>query len=132
MHCTHTFDSSGCAIICLQETKRDHFKHSSIRKFCLRRFDKFSHFPSVGTSGGFLIIWNSSVFQGEVIGNVSWAITMKFHSTQTNITWFFANIYGPCLGDDRDNFVQRLHDLEIQKIGFWLEITIFTDHNLIE
>ena len=32
-------DNSGCLIICLQETKRDHFDHSYLRKFCPKRFE---------------------------------------------------------------------------------------------
>jgi exonuclease III len=49
-------EESGCAIICLQETKRENFDHSFIQKFCPRRFDKFEFVPSIGASGGLIII----------------------------------------------------------------------------
>jgi exonuclease III len=69
---------SACSIICLQETKREHFDHSYIRKFCPRRFDKFIFHPSNGTSGGIIIIWNSSILTGSLIENLPYAITVQF------------------------------------------------------
>lgn len=54
-------EESGCAVFCLQETKRSLFDHSYIRKFAPRRFDKFACSPSRGASGGILVCWNSSV-----------------------------------------------------------------------
>ena len=60
-------EESQCSIVCLQETKCDFFDQRSIRKFCPRRFDNFVYSPSVGASGGILVIWNSSVFEGELV-----------------------------------------------------------------
>jgi exonuclease III len=74
-------DASGCSIICLQETKRASFEHSYIRKFCPRRFDKFICFPSDGSSGGLVVIWNSAIFRGELVENLAGATTIKFYST---------------------------------------------------
>ena len=51
-------EESKCSIICLQETKVEHFDLRSIRAFFLRRFDRFAFSPSVGASGGILVIWN--------------------------------------------------------------------------
>lgn len=50
-------DESNCSIVCLQETKKEFFKHSFIRKCCPQRFDKFEFMPSEGASGGLIIIW---------------------------------------------------------------------------
>jgi exonuclease III len=54
-------EESQCAIICLQETKRQDFDHSFIRSFCPKRFDHFVFSPSDGASGGLIVLWNSSV-----------------------------------------------------------------------
>jgi hypothetical protein len=54
-------EESQCAIICLQETKRQDFDHSFIRSFCPKRFDRFVFSPSDGASGGLIVLWNSSV-----------------------------------------------------------------------
>jgi hypothetical protein len=60
-------EESSCSVICLQETKREHFDVSYIRKFAPRRFDKFDFIPSAGTSRGIIVIWNSAIFMGEVL-----------------------------------------------------------------
>lgn len=48
-------EESGCAVFCLQETKRSSFDHSYIKKFAPKHFDKFAFSPSVGASGGILV-----------------------------------------------------------------------------
>ena len=53
----NAIDTSGCSIVCLQETKCDFFDQRAIRKFCPRRFDNFAYTPSVGASGGILVLW---------------------------------------------------------------------------
>lgn len=60
-------DESDCSIVCLQETKRDNFEHSYVKNFAPKRFDKFVYSPSVGASVGLLFLWNSAIFQGNVI-----------------------------------------------------------------
>jgi exonuclease III len=63
---TGKIEESGCEIICLQETKREHFNIEYIRKFCHKKFNKFEYLPLVGASGGIIIIWNGSRFNGHV------------------------------------------------------------------
>lgn len=55
-------EESSFSVICLQETKREHFDISCIRKFAPRRFDSFDFIPSVGASGGILVVRNSAIF----------------------------------------------------------------------
>jgi hypothetical protein len=38
-----------------------------IRKLCPKRFDNFAYSPSVGASGGIIVLWNSAVFAGVLI-----------------------------------------------------------------
>jgi exonuclease III len=47
---------SDCHIICLQETKCEMFDWRFIGTFCPKRFDHFAFSPSVGASGGILVI----------------------------------------------------------------------------
>jgi hypothetical protein len=47
---------SNCDIICLQETKRENFDQSYLRNFCSPQYDRFEFNPSVGASGGTIII----------------------------------------------------------------------------
>jgi hypothetical protein len=54
---------SGCDIVCLQETKRAVFDLSFVRFFCPPSFDRFEFLPSVGASGGSIILWKSNFFK---------------------------------------------------------------------
>ena len=109
-------DESGCSIICLQETKKEEFDHSFIRKFCPRRFDKFEFVPSIGASGGLVIIWNSSVFMGQIIHKERFAITVQFSSAHLNKTWFLSNIYGPCSGPEKQLFIEWFTNLDRKSV----------------
>lgn len=46
----------GCDVICLQETKRETFDNAFIRNMCPPSFDHYETLPSVGLSGGAIII----------------------------------------------------------------------------
>ena len=59
-------DESSCSVLCLQETKRESFDMAYIRKFAPRRLDKYDFIPSIGLSGGILVVWASAVFDGLV------------------------------------------------------------------
>ena len=72
--------TSGCSVICLQETKREHFDVSYIINFCANRLNKFSFLPSIGASGGLLITWNGSLFEGEVIFQNRFSLSISFTS----------------------------------------------------
>lgn len=75
---------SNCDVISIQETKREFFDISYIRKFCPRVFDTFCFLPSVGASGGILMVWKSSMFTGSEIFHNSYAISVEFFSTHNN------------------------------------------------
>jgi hypothetical protein len=51
----------------IQETKREHFDTSFIRNLAPRRFDSYDFIPSIGASGGLLILWCNSSFQATVV-----------------------------------------------------------------
>lgn len=72
-------EESACNVICLQETKKESFDNSYLRKFCPRRFDLFMYSPFIGASGGILIIWNSAIFSGQLIHNIRFALTVNLH-----------------------------------------------------
>jgi exonuclease III len=49
-------EESQCANICLQETKCEYIDHKLLRKFYPKCFDNFAYSPSVGASGGILVV----------------------------------------------------------------------------
>ena len=75
---------SKCDIISIQETKREFFYLTYIRNFCPRSFDNFCFIPSVGASGGILIVWKSSIFSGHEVFQNRFAISMEFSSIHNN------------------------------------------------
>ncbi|KAJ1266847.1 hypothetical protein BS78_07G010400 [Paspalum vaginatum] len=106
-------EESACDVYCIQETKRSSFDHSYIRKLAPKRFDKFAFSPSEGASGGILVGWNSSIFTGEVTHTKKFAISVKFTSVHDNSNWILTTVYGPCQGEERDNFVNWMNDIQI-------------------
>jgi hypothetical protein len=44
---------------------------SFIRNFAPKRFDRYDLVPSVGASGGILVIWNNSCFGGTMLDKQS-------------------------------------------------------------
>ena len=52
----------NCDIVCLQETKKQTFDLMFIKKICPPSFDSFEFIPSVGASGGSIIIWKCNLF----------------------------------------------------------------------
>jgi len=118
-------EESSCSVICLQETKREHFDMMYIRKFAPKRFDNFDYIPFVGASGGVLVIWSSSSLQGTVIDKQQFGITIRFQSQHNNELWKLTNVYGPCVEPDRTNFINWFRNHQMRKIGSFSEISIF-------
>jgi exonuclease III len=117
-----------CSIICVQETKCEYIDHKLIRKFCPKRFDCFVYSPSVGASGGILILWNSSAFDGSLLELQRFGIRMCFTSVHNGESFTLVSVYGPCQGVLRDNFAQWLYNLHIPTGSNWL---LLGDFNFI-
>ena len=84
--------------------------------------------PSVGPSGGILVVWNSSIFKGTLIGIQSFGIVVSFQSVHNVEKWTLVSLYGPCTGPPRDNFVSWLYHLNIPTDENWL---LLGDFNFI-
>ena len=96
---------SGCALACIQETKKEDFDRSFIKKCCPRQFDSFAFAPSVGASGGILVVWKSSIFDGLLIEAQRFGVVISFKSAHSQLKWTLVVVYGPCEGEQRDLFV---------------------------
>jgi exonuclease III len=82
IHCA--IRESICDIICLQETKKEFFDSADLKKFCPNSFDSFAFVPSVGNSGGFITVWNSSKLVGNVIYQNEYALSVEFFANSSN------------------------------------------------
>jgi exonuclease III len=92
---------SNCAIVCLQETKHTSFDNMYLRMFYLRHLDTFAVCPSPGAFGGLITIWNSNIFEAEVLLINSYSITVKFRSLPSGQIFYITNIYGPAASVDK-------------------------------
>ena len=124
----NAIEISGCSVVCFQETKRETFDASYVKLFCPKKFDMFEFVPSVGNSGGLITAWMSSVFTGVSVLSESFALGVRFTSTQSNDSWTLVNVYGPCADPNRALFTAWLFDLQIPNGEDWL---ILGDFNYI-
>ena len=124
-------EESACSIFCLQETKREHFEHSYIKKFAPKRFDKFAFSPSQGASGGILVGWNSSIFSGQVLEINNFVVTILFTARHNNEPWKLSSVYGPCDGEERQMFVDWLNELKIEEEN-WMIMGDFNFYRSLE
>jgi hypothetical protein len=60
-----------------------------------------------------IVLWNSSVFLGQLIEIQRFSIIVKFTSVYDNAYWELVCVYGPCQGLQRDLFVSWLYNLHI-------------------
>ena len=71
---------SGCDILCLQETKKASFDMQSLKNICPASFDNFVCLPSVGASGGMLVAWKGVFFEGTLVFQNEFAMSLEFKS----------------------------------------------------
>jgi exonuclease III len=119
---------SACSVVCLQETKKEDFDIAFIKSCCPSGFDEYVFVPSNGASGGLIILWKSSVFSGMVMHCESFALSVHFTSQHSSQNWTLVNIYGPCTGDLREDFVNWFENLIIPDDEDWL---LLGDFNFI-
>jgi exonuclease III len=119
---------SSCDVICLQETKKELFDAAYLKNFCPNHFDSFAFVPSVGNSGGSIIIWKSSKLAGNVIFQNEYAQSVEFFSNLSACSWIITNIYAPCTPQGEIDFLNWLYNITMPSNKLWL---IVGDFNLI-
>lgn len=125
-------EESDCSVLCLQETKKESFDALYLKKFAPRKFDKFDYIPSVGASGGILIAWVGSIFEGNVIEKQNYAMTISFTSRHNGEIWNLTNVYGPCTEPARSEFLLWFRSLVIRDEDNWLLLGDFNFYRSFE
>ena len=121
-------DESNCGITCLQETKRDDFDQNYLRNFSPRRFNQYFYTPSLGLSGGLIIIWNGSLYSGSIVSQSSFQLTIKLLCNLSGHIFNVSNIYGPCQNENRTDFFNWLDNIDASPLDHWI---LIGDFNLI-
>ena len=65
-------------IICLQETKLERDVIEEIRQIWRGRWVKYACLKASGTREGILMLWDSRVWQGDILETGIYTITCKF------------------------------------------------------
>ena len=102
-------EKSACSVLCLHETKKEHFDMAFIRNFAHRHFDRFEFIPSMGASGGILVVWNSSCFVGQVVDKQQFGFS-------THLT----SVYGPCTEPNQSEFINWFRSHNIADTDNWI------------
>jgi len=103
-----------------------------VRKFAPRRFDKFDFIPSIGASGGILIIWNSAVFLGLIIDKQVFVLTINFTSQHNSAHWKLTTVYGPCQEPACSDFILWFRSHVIADNEDWLFLGDFNFYRSLE
>jgi exonuclease III len=119
---------AGCEVVCLQETKKEFLDLAYLKNFCPAPFDSFAFVPSMGNSGGSVIIWKSSRLTGNVIFQNNYAQSMEFTSNLSACSWIITNVYAPCTHHGKIDFLNWLHNISMPPDKLWL---LVGDFNLI-
>jgi exonuclease III len=119
---------SSCDILCLQETKREFFDARYIKNFCPTRLNEFYFLPSVGTSGGCIVVWDGSKFFGSPAFHNEFGHSIEFICRLTDDHWILTNFYGPCSSEGKLAFLDWFKHIEMADETKWL---ILGDFNLL-
>ena len=92
---------------------------------CPPSFDLFEALPSVGSSGGVIIIWKSSLFHGNLIFQNSYAISVEFFSKHNDAHWILTNIYAPCTYTGKREFLYWFSNIQMPDSINWLVVGDF-------
>jgi hypothetical protein len=115
-------------ILFASRRQRDSFDISYLKKFCPKAFDSFAFIPSIGSSGGSIIIWKGNKLHGDVIQENEYAQTVQFMSKLNGQKWVLSNIYAPCTPDAKLAFLRWFKNVYMPDECMWI---IMGDFNLI-
>ena len=73
-------------------------------------------------------MWCSDVFSGDLVEVKPYGIVISFKSMHNGDFWYLVNVYGPCQGTLRDEFVSWLYNLNVEPEKNWL---LLGDFNFI-
>jgi hypothetical protein len=82
----------------------------------------------VGASSGLLTVWNGTVFDGELVFQNTYSLTIKFTPLITRQSFHLTNIYGPTTSVDKAAFISWLYNFDASEFE---DSILMGDFNLI-
>jgi exonuclease III len=114
-------------LVCFQETKMDVIDRFTLMQCLGPAFDGYSVLPAVGTRGGILLAWDSSVVQLKNISLDSYSINAEVHG-HGGRAWWITVVYGPQSSAEKIQFLAELTERCALCHGPWM---IIGDFNMI-
>jgi hypothetical protein len=103
-----------------------------VRNFAPRHLGCFDFIPSIGASGGILVLWSSNVFTGIVTEKLQFSITIQFTSTHNGDQWHLSNVYGPCHEPERSEFINWFRNCDVSDSVNWLFLGDFNFYRSLD
>lgn len=120
-------DSCKPAILCIQELKLDTVDQFLIMQCCGPAYVGFSYLPAIGTRGGIILAWDSSVVNISNMVCYTNFIT-GYVAPLEGAPWWLIVVYGPQEDEEKIQFLEELSARRLLCPGPWLAIG---DFNLI-
>ncbi|KAM0913456.1 hypothetical protein ACQ4PT_012157 [Festuca glaucescens] len=118
---------SGASVVCFLETKPQVVTRDTVDRCLGREFDSFFFLPALGTRGGILLAWKSSVVSLSNPHYSNNAITARV-GAHGDAGWWITGVYGPQSEVDKCLFLQENMDIRDLHPGPW---AVAGDFNLI-
>jgi exonuclease III len=100
-------------LVCLQETKIQDVTTATIRNSLGMDYqDSFVFLPAAGTSGGIILVVNSSVLQLSSPSTTSHTISASVLDLRRSKSWMVIGVYGPQSDLDKKMFIRELRLLK--------------------
>ncbi len=106
---------SRCSAVCLQETKLAATPQSKFASFCGFHLQEYRVKNAVGTKGGLLTTWNSSLFEFVRVWEGMFSLTVVLKRRADGSLFSLSNVYGPTCHALRASFFE-----ELRIIGSWV------------
>lgn len=115
------------SIVCLQETKMETITVDVVRHCLGNKFENFFYLPAVGTRGGILVAWDTSVVNLSNPHHTTYTLTALVKPSE-GPQWWLTGVYGPQLDQEKLDFLQEQVDIRDLHAGPWM---VVGDFNLL-
>lgn len=98
-------------IVVFQETRKESIERKLMGSVWGVRFKDWTFLPSIGRSGGILMVWDTRVVRGVEVLLGAYSVPVRFQTVGGGSDWWFSGIYGPCQLKERKNMWEELAGL---------------------
>ncbi|KAM3252928.1 hypothetical protein P3L10_006998 [Capsicum annuum] len=106
-------------IVYLQETKLEGNVHELIKQIWAGRWIKYACLEASGTRGGILLLWDSRIWEGEILQVGAYTLSCKFKAQFCNFECHITGVYAPSSKVERRLVWEELADVRGLFDGPW-------------